>query len=355
MHVLILPISGNYFVEQIKSMYFLLENNYKADIIMSCSGGNVAAFLLEISNWNYNNILEESKNIHSKMICRAWSPIPILNYFIGIYNGKLNKDGIGFYDYFYSKYKDKKFNTEIWTSVFNANQCKGMLYCNMCKDNAILKPKIDKKVYDCLDPKYACFDIKTICKYTLASASVPIITSSVKIKDNFYVDGGLAGSSPYELLEDSLLKKVKKDNDQLHITYINSINFNKDKNYEGNGNILDNWLEVTRLLTRRLLAIDRSKCCDIIPEKNRNYKHMNLTLSDMKKLCDTRKYLNKSILEIMPEGNDLEVIDFTNFDGNDLCEKLSDLPKKIEINFWWEKSPLDSHIKCIGKNKKKKD
>jgi hypothetical protein len=342
MHVLILPISGRKFVRQLSCLKILLKSDYKADIMLSTSGGNICAYLLELSNWNYEKLVKNVGNITSQMLCKPWCSFSIFNYIFGLYKGSLYQEGDGFKEFFKEMYSIHPCKTEIWTGTFHTQTCKERLFCNLSENKTLIKPKIDKILSNSIKPIYANNNPDIISDYILASASVPIITNMKSVGDHKYLDGGLGGASPFTSLRDTIVKNIEESNENLHITYVNCMDLDKKNQYDTNEGILEKWISVTDYLTKKLISLDREKCCSVIDIKHRKFISIDGNTEKLKELMKIRKYMSKSILELVPIA-DFE-INYTNFKEGDIADFLTKEFDNIKINFWWESGPFNSQI-----------
>lgn len=234
--ILILPISGGYFVSQAALVSKLLEaktflTKKRFDVHMGASGGNLVGLLSLHFNEGKESFERILDKIHSGIFVRNWfqgrfSFLP--SYIAGVFSESLYKPGAGSEDMFRKLYKKELFlspyTPEIWSLTFNELSHKGSLNCSKRKQDSILSTYIDNEYMrfaGCDEINYLDGDADKICNTANASGNIPGFRKSVEINGQRYLDGGLSRGSPGSLFTNVLHEKIKNENiPVIHYFYI---------------------------------------------------------------------------------------------------------------------------------------
>lgn len=209
-----LPVSGGCFVAQIGLLIELYEAfrkkrylKYSPDLIFSSSGGNVAAYLGMAADWSGDGFIRVLKYLSKDVFIKSWFPEQ-MNFLptgiAGIFTGSLYREGEGgnlLFKRFFTEDTIKR--TEVWTGTFNSNTYQSEFFCNLHEADAIIKQSkftAEMDLYGAMPLRYVPDEtsksIDVLAKITHASASIPVVTSNIKIGEHKYADGGVMYSSP---------------------------------------------------------------------------------------------------------------------------------------------------------------
>jgi len=337
MHILVMPVSGGGFASQLGIMQHLCEINYKPDITLASSGGNVAAYVASAAKWNWPSIERISKNLTQEMFIKKWNTISSLALIYGYFKGNIYNQGYGVKEFLKNNFNEETIiKDEIWTGTYNKNKQKAQLFCNKEKKNSLIDINyIDYDLTQSLKPIYSNGNIDLIAKSCIASASIPAIVPAQKIDKEYYIDGGIAGATPLKILQEPILKKVDKDNSSLHIFYINSLDLSSP-NLTDCKNVLDIWRQATHDLVRSQNVIDRLACYEIIRCKAgfMNKEEFICTYKNMKRIKKIQTKVLYSFVEIFPLKNyDVDII---NFNGDDVINSINLSYNNSKCRIWWK-------------------
>lgn len=234
MKIYVLPISGGGFISQIALLAELYDATYDdsydyhrairqgstaaipgtPDLVLSSSGGNVAAYLAMVSGWSSTGIYQNIKSVKSEIFVQPWTP-SFLPSGIMFYSTKsIYRNGTGMDQLFSSMFTPVSIKqTEIWSGTYNTNSQRGALFCNLDRSDAFVKDDILSEgtiLYDCDPFNYLSGDVVDISKVVHASAAIPFVTEGVYIDGKRYIDGGVAYSSPLIPISEHLKVNLEK-------------------------------------------------------------------------------------------------------------------------------------------------
>lgn len=332
----ILPASGNHFVSQLVILQHLSSINYVPNLILGSSGGNIAAYIAAAAEFQSAKIERIATDLKSSMFVTSWSDISIIAKSIGFFNGNMFDLGTGACD-FLKKYftPDTIQHYQILTGTYNKTLQRFRLGCNTSKKNSIIDFDVDFELNQTMETLYAEGNIECIAKFSLASASIPGIVTSIKINGDEYIDGGQACSSPVSLIKGPIVTYLKKHNFNLHITYINPKNLSTT-NVVHNNNMFDIWEEAVSNLLRSNLVVDRLSAYELFNYQNVSNIHKSEFKCTYDNLIEMNVIKNKSkasMLEIFPIKP--ITVDITNFNGHDIKKAMNEIYDNCMCNFWW--------------------
>jgi hypothetical protein len=221
----ILPISGGKFPVQLGLLSAVIQahtilrlkidyndnRGEKPDIVLSASGGNIAAYVCQASVWNKDKMFNIINNINSDGFAVGWcDPIPSIAFMIS--EGSAFRTGYGFEDLFkktFTKGMLKHSKTEIWTGVWNSKEGKQRLFVFnfiIHDENNVVE---NFHLGTDMEPHYCDGDRKMLSNATLASAAIPFVLQPVNINNEQYGDIGMVFSSPLPLLHEHILDVAK--------------------------------------------------------------------------------------------------------------------------------------------------
>lgn len=294
--ILVLPISGGGFLAQAACLYKLMidKKDYRADICLASSGGNVVSYGLLSSGHNSSYFLQLMKSLKTNNYIKSNNST--------IYNA-LTK-GVLFElasaRSFFDQYITKSIvgEIEIWTGTTNVTRSKITNFCNLASDKSILKPSLCN--LRCTEPKYLDCDTDRIKSVFEASVSIPVCFDSVVIDGEKYQDGGNIDASPLS----SLYNEVS-ELESYHMIYIVSDNFESDVDMTSK-NILEHAMSSIGIIVRSIMAKDTEIARQILGRSEQ------VNISSIEEYFNIRDNYKKTNLIIRPFG--YKDIDLFNFD-----------------------------------------
>ena len=199
LNIVIAPISGSFFVNQIGAYKNLLEYDFNPDIFLGASGGIIGIMLLACSGNNVNGLLSVSKNLNSSYLIKKWNSF-LPAFFMSFFKGS-------FYQHSGVHHQIMKIigtpglmkEKEIWFHCFNIGKGRTSLYCTSNENNSFLRAN-DCEIF-LTDVYYADGDLNIISDAILASAAVPPLMPSINLNEQPHYDGGLSFATPFLLLK----------------------------------------------------------------------------------------------------------------------------------------------------------
>lgn len=348
MDILVLPVSGGGFVNQLAIMEHLCESGYKPGLIMASSGGNLAAYIALASEWKWQNIRKISTDLNKELFSTQWNSIGMLSTFIGYFKGELYNSGKGVKEFFRKYFNDLDIGSiEIWTGAYNTKRKKFRIFCNKSGENSFLS-LIDSKesITQIMEPFYGNCDIDIISSYSTASASIPSIVPPVIIEKETYADGGIAGASPLTPMYIPLINSLPNNN--LHIIYVNSFDM-LSPNSAIIRNVVDNLKQTTGDLLRSQAIIDRSLAINLISNGTNLIGPVEFVCNsdNLKSFFNIKYRMNSSMLEIYPIVR--EEVDVTNFTGDQISLCIANIYTMCKCRLWYVSSTnLDDYFHSLS-------
>jgi predicted acylesterase/phospholipase RssA len=329
MNLLILPVSGGAFVSQLYIVSQLCKYNFKPDVILSSSGGNVVAYLACAANWDFYRLCLLSRNINKEFFYSYWNNILSVNFLIGYFKGQLFNKGNGVKEFFNNYFNEENIKKyEIWTEAYNETKKKTRLFCNKNKHECVLNlSKKTIQIQKAMEPYFADGNISEICDYSIASASIPTIVPAQEFEKDLYVDGGVSSPSPVHLLQNSIIEHILETNKNLHIFYINIMNIEKNNDDLNTGeNLIFNYKNLIENIFTNQKIVDRVFTIQIL-KKMSNEKLDEIVFpfnkQNMKKYFQLKNEMKYSFLEIYPENKQsVNLLNFTTEDISKIVELL---------------------------------
>ncbi len=337
MEILVAPVSGGRFVNQLAGFYELSKYNYKPDISLGASGGVVATSLYMSASYDTKNLERVSRLCDSSIFVRSWSP-PYLDfipsYAIGVFQGSLYRHSTSY------KERLKEIITpgilkdnELWILVFNNSTSCADLYCTTSFERAKLQNNsTEQRLTRASNLKYLNGNIDKYCLVSIASASIPALVPAVEIDGQYCCDGGNLYASPFIPMREQLAEQLKGQ--EFHIIYNNGCNIDQatfipDLNQK---TIIDTTREATTTVIRSHIIHDRYACYSFLksmyPEAHLEYEEPTLN-----EYFEKRKSCLCSLLEIYPcKDKNLQIIDFS---GNDTCDAMLTQTQHLRYRMWY--------------------
>lgn len=305
--VLVMPVSGGRMFGQLGQFQLLSEIEYVPDVVLSCSGGNFAAYVAMAAKWRYQAISRLSLSLTPSLFCTSWSGMGFVDAICGYFSGSIYNSGVGTSQFMNDIFTQESIrSTEIWTGMYNRKKQKFRLACN--KSNTILDPTSTNGLLSTYYPK----TIDEICKVCIASASIPAIVPPVVINGETYEDGGIAAASPLTFMSESI-KKLGKN---LHLTYINTFSPTPDDLIDQT--LTENLKRATSNLIRSLTVIDVNDAISLLSvfthEEVKSFT-FPCTKHNLEVVKAIKQTIDRTMLEIYPNFEiDVPISSFTKED-----------------------------------------
>jgi hypothetical protein len=261
----------------------------------------------------------------------------VVAFLTSFFSGNSYQSGKGV-DGFLTKHFDRKKirKYEIWTGTYNKDRQQAGLFCNRKEKDSILDlSNIDLELTQSMPPVYMSGDISKIATTGLASASIPSLVPPQKIEDENHVDGGIFGASPLTIMDGAILDQVNKNNDDLHINYINSVDLSQPIFLPNKNNMIDCWYQTASDLIRSQNIIDRKCAYNLLPfHKGKLHKDEFIcNQENLARVEKIRAYVRYSLLEIYPVK--LISVNMVDFNGDDVVEGIKTSFDCLSCHFWW--------------------
>lgn len=331
MKIYILPVSGGAFVVQIAFLKVIYEatkdkngTGIIPDLVLSSSGGNVAAYMSMIGKWNDGCLMKNIHFLNSSLFVESWTPPFFPTWIAFPLTRSVYKNGQGIKNLFHKIYTPKTIqNTEIWTGTYNSTTQKAAFFCNKSFETSRIKDKGDNSyIYDSESGIYLNGDIDNISKACYASASIPYITPGVMIKENKHIDGGVAYASPLIPLSPKVTEVLKNEK-LIQLYYFSS--YNMDDKFQDSL-----YSNSVGLLVHSSLLQDRAFALNILKQYGDVNKepiiHVNINSSKLRSIINS--LINKSFIIMFSPVVSYSVT-VSNFD----VDNLINIIKKVENNF----------------------
>lgn len=357
--ILIAPISGGSFGNQLHAGCILSGHNYDPDVVMGASGGAVAVTILAASDFKQRKILYNSSFCSSAMFIEKWVEF-IPPWVIGFFQGSLYKHS-GRHSNLFEQIMPSKIlkEKEIWILTYNINKTKSSLFCSSSCDTTLMSPETNKDylielaqdllafekgdecfAYYCNGHKsveineyivtYLEGDVKMFGDAVLASASIPTVTPPVQFGSTYHADGGVYYASPLIPMQEDIMK-----NESFHIVYVHGRNIMKMDNkldFDPTcGSILKSAGYATHSIIRSHIISDRRMLHHLIKQVNDRNKDYVSVIGEHIKIGDYMDNKSKwvaSVLELYPE--DETTLDISNFTSEELLEVINSNPDNIK-------------------------
>jgi hypothetical protein len=126
----------------------------RPDLVLSTSGGNVAAYIGSMGGWTENGIMRMTRTLTADIFSAPWlsksfTALRFASYAFGLYKGTLMSRSSGekcealFESFSNSEHVQR---TEIWTGTVNRTIGRATMFCNRSEKNSILAPQSDADV-----------------------------------------------------------------------------------------------------------------------------------------------------------------------------------------------------------------
>lgn len=352
LYVYVLPVSGGRFTSQLALLSELYDANklrnckYKPDLVLSCSGGNVSAYLAMAAEWSSSGIRRLASKLQSDLFIKSWYPPPLRDIpdwialpFKGSFFAASDK-GSAFFKSLYTA--DKIQDVEIWTGTYDSTERKAQFFCN--REHSILDvPHFNEQsfLYGSLPVIHLNGDIDSIATVCTASAAIPSLVPNQQLEGHEYSDGGVMYASPLVPLSTELYRLVNSGR-RLRLTYFCS--YHMDDSLPRYGIIktaISQYLHAGMLEDRAaavslLYRISSNESDSIIYS---NYHTMNT-----RRLSNLLAHLQVAsihyVIILYPHGS--PKVKLRDFDGSHVLDKMHESLKNYGAYAWYLPS------RCFG-------
>lgn len=346
MHIMVFPVSGNFFPVQLGLLSRLIESGYDPDLMLGTSGGAVCCILGLGSDWSVEGIHRLIKYLSPSLFLRNWWPKTLSfmpSWVLGFFRGSVYNSGTDakeYFDNFLSR--DALTQKEIWVGVTNQTQERAQFFCNLnrsqsCIDESCFDShlKIGQKTL-CESLRYANGDMNLIKDAIVASASIPTLVPSKKIGDDQYVDGGLFFASPLTPMKDCL--EDLEDENGLHITYVNTYDL-EDQDISTSVDFYPGIFRTGALafatMVYSTLSQDRLNGLKMLDPDIGKLQRVTLKGNPviLRQILKFRKKCNRTFLELFTKN--IHTIDLTDFTSEDILKAMSTTKEEYYCRLWW--------------------
>lgn len=338
-HVIaILPVSGGSFPSQLAMMKVLWMVDFKCDIFLGASGGNVATYLCHAGHGTAAGLDQVINTLGSGMFVHPWNSFPPINLAMVYFHGSLYRKGSGCGELLDTFFTPSVMGTkEIWTGTYNTNLQKPQLFCNRSLATTILPvSSVDIESLQILPPIYCDNDLARIAPVVSASASIPGLVSGQYIDGHLHVDGGMGASSPFPLLQDAVYQLAMQWK-SLHLYYFSGCDLNaKVTSSPDEVNLVDNMHQSISTMIRAMLLNDRSAVIQFL-KRLKGSDHLTITDYPLTPahLYSTRReeeMYDYTIIEIYPVI--YRAIDITAFTPADIHQQMASITPHLRYRFY---------------------
>lgn len=342
MIVLVAPISGGFFVNQVELISLFLESGDKPDICMSTSGGNMATYMGLLSKWDPAVLRKNALRMNDTFIVRHWGSQKwniIPKEVWGVLYGSLYDHGEG--DPFppLDPGRNLANETEIWTTAFNRTQNRTAYFTNRAVGTT--KMTYTTSYIRCLSLQFVNGDYPKLRNITMASAAVPGVIREVIIDGEYYVDGGMHLASPFLAFQENLRDYARTQ--QMHIVYVNCMNLDNAATAPRSNSILSDAQWAVGQLTYGHLCSDLSAVISFIcsapgfdsTQHRIVTEHFTGTRENLLHVAERRKNYHCTVTEMYPTHN--RSIDYTSFTPSDTESIMSLCRQYFGIKFHYFK------------------
>ena len=329
MDIVVAPISGQNFVNQLAAYMNLLEFEYCPKITLSSSGGAVVSSLVLSAQYDLTQLARNVHEVNSSRFVSSWVPecvdfIP--SWIVGLFQGSLYKHAP---DNFFKKFMVPKIlkDHEVWVMAYSLEDKGPAMFCSTSHENSILQRcKRECKVSRSKLFYYLDGDVQTFGDAVMASSSIPTVVPCKVIDGKEYADGGMIYASPFTPFREQI-----EQIESFHIVYLSCIDLDNAEEDPNPDNIVKLAKTTTTALVNSSLIQDRYACYTLIKSKGRT-RHETMTLEEYFK---RRSEWHYSMLEVFPTRS--ESVDITSFTAEELCEKVATQRHHIGCRVWYVK------------------
>lgn len=330
MEVLIAPVSGSYFANQLGAYKNLLAYGYEPEIYLGASGGIIGIIILSCSGNTQNGLLTTAGTLDSCYLVKDWNSV-IPGILMCVFKGSLYQHS-GQHQCLLKNIatpglmKEK----EIWFHCFNLGKGRTSLYCTGEEGKTRLQP-IDCDIF-LTDVYHADGNLEVISDAILASVAIPTMMPCIELNGQPHFDGGLTFATPFLLLRDSILSYHRKTKKPFHMVMTNPFDLENLRNVDL-FNIAEKAKVSISLLVKSSILIERQNARRLLFEIRGNKEVMEIKDVSLSHYFKNKKKWKASLLECYPSEE--EKINFQSFTGEDLVNKINKCAKIIKHRVWY--------------------
>lgn len=322
------------------------ERQWRPNVTLASSGGNVCAYITSAADWDYNRMEYIATMVTPSMFMSEWLPVTPLSPIAGFFQGSVYNRGSGVSSLFHDLFTETSIKKhEVWTGTYDKTERKSRLFCNLsARETCLPMDHLNVGSAQCLDSYYMDGDISLIAKVSVASASIPTIVPPQNILGGMYQDGGVAMASPLTMMQDPISRRARSDErgrgSSLHIMYINSMDVSSPRNPDDAArfrNIIGNSQDTVSDMVRAQTVVDRSVALGLIARSRRHTMYLDFKwhISNIEKLVTFLRadHVAGSVTEVYPI-QPIE-IDIINFTPEDVTSAMTRARLGCRARFWW--------------------
>lgn len=330
--ITICPVSGGAFPVQLEALLLLANVQWKTDIYMGSSGGNIAIYLALAGNMQSCGIDRVSLELSSTLMFEKWSPV--LNFIPGFFFGSLYKASPKFQEYLAMYFFSESITrVEIWTGVYNRTRQKSQCFCNLSRKHSVFGGIAGSNpAANTMPLKFLSGNVKKIAQVSQCSASIPALIEEQIIDGDSCCDGGLAFASPFM----SFTSTIWQMYESCSLTYVNCMDVESaccDNDYN---NTLQNGRSAASELIKSSITADRLAAITTVA-RGEPVHFLSFSIEDLAKVCERRQQVKRSLLEIYPRV--YSELDILNFTGVDVVECRKNARLVLLLRFYWIGDP----------------
>lgn len=327
MKIVVLPVSGGAFPNQLAILSQLCDANYRPDIVLGSSGGNICSYIALAADWKSKGIERIAHSMSSSFFIDPWIPDTFLpSWFLGFFKGSIYKSSDVTIDYFSELFcPGNIIRNEIWTGTANWQTGQPQLFCNVSEDQA--KIKFKRGIFESLPHIYLDGEVEKICKASIASAAIPSIVPLCDIDSTYHCDGGVFFSSPLPCLSGA----IQDMGDEYHLTYISPRNLGSPIRGKSDDTLSGRLHELSNLMVRGSALYDRSLAVSMIKGLS-EYEEGEANVQKIRELEEQRNHYKQSLIEYYPMHDDSLLIH--SFEGEDILGLMEKTKSQYRYRMW---------------------
>lgn len=309
-------------------------HDYGPDLVLCCSGGNVAAYLAMSADWSPSGIDQICRYMDSKMFLASWLPF-LPTYIASLFTGSVYRHGYGVKPIFRTMYNPVNIQkSEIWTGTFDTCNGREQLFCNKSEKTALIKKLECKSAYslfNIMPYTYLNGNVDKIAEVSAASASVPFLTQSRQIDENKYADGCIMYASTLIPLAPQIREIVYQNDYKLQLIYFCSYNMEKSI---GDGGVLSLAQPIRALIHSSTLK-DRNSAVELLRSLDNDIEyehHCKINTEKLTEVVEEAECRKHFVIFIYPNCD--HGVDMTNFCYDDIIKVMDETKKSYSIHIW---------------------
>nr|QBK92168.1 MAG: patatin-like phospholipase [Pithovirus LCPAC304] len=346
MHIVVLPVSGNFFPTQLGLLSRLIEVGYDPNILLGTSGGAVCSVLALGSDWSVEGIHRLVQKMEPSLFLKNWWPKTLSfmpSWCLGFFRGSVYNTGTESKEFFRNNFTtDSLTQKEVWLGVTNQTQGRAEFFCNLSEEESCIDVrcfeshlKMGQKTM-CESLQFLDGNLETLHDVTMASASIPTLVPAKQIGKDLFVDGGVFFASPLTPMQDCL--EALGDEEGLHITYVNTYDL-EDRKITSSVNFYPGIFRTGAMafatMVNSILSQDRLNGLKMLNPDIKNLNRITIkgNKTILKQIFTFREKCRRSFLELYTKS--VNTIDLTNFTPEDILKAMDATKEEYFCRFWW--------------------